>query len=312
MPDGSLGPEPSRDPGSASTGPTPSGGEVTAIASPWRLMAATFLENKLAVVGLALIVLAVLFSFVGPLIYHTNQVTTNIGIANQAPSAHHLLGTDETGYDQLGRLMVGGQSSLEIGVAAGILATVVGVVWGAIAGFIGGWVDAVMMRVVDSLLAIPTLFLLLFIATIITPSINVLILVIAFVAWLVPARLVRGEALSLRTRDYVLAVRGMGGGPWRIVLRHIVPNTIGTIVVNATFQVADAILFLAALSYLGLGIPPPATNWGGMLSSGINYTYVNYWWLIFPPGLMIILVVVAFNLVGDAARDAFEVRLQRR
>ena len=126
-----------------------------------------------------------------------------------------------------------------------------------------------------------------------------------------PARLVRGETLSLRVREYVQAVRVMGGSGGRIVLRHIIPNTIGTIIVNATFQVADAILLLAALGFIGLGVPAPQTDWGSMLSDGVNYALNGYWWEIYPAGVAIVLVVVAFNFVGDALRDAFEVRLQR-
>lgn len=290
----------------------PAGGEVQAGRSVLRLMLEVFTQNRLAVLGLAIVVLMVVFCFVGPLVYHTDQVHTNLAQANLPPSAAHPLGTDEVGYDQLGRLMYGGQTSLEVGVAAAVLATGFGVIWGAVAGYVGGFVDTVMMRVVDALLAIPSLFLLLFLASIFVPNVTMLILVIAFIAWLGPARLVRGEALSLRVREYVQAVRVMGGGGTRAVLRHIAPNAIGTIVVNATFQVADAILTVAALSYLGLGVPPPAANWGGMLSQGITYTYDGYWWLIYPPGVAIILIVVAFNFIGDAMRDAFEVRLRQR
>jgi peptide/nickel transport system permease protein len=123
---------------------------------------------------------------------------------------------------------------------------------------------------------------------------------------------VRGETLSLRVREYVEAVRVMGGSTRRVLFRHIIPNTVGTIVVNATFQVADAIIFVATLSYLGIGVPPPATNWGGQLSNGLSFFYDGYWWLIYPAGIAIVLTVVAFNFVGDAMRDAFEVRLQRR
>jgi peptide/nickel transport system permease protein len=186
------------------------------------------------------------------------------------------------------------------------------VVYGAVSGFAGGILDGIMMRIVDGLLAIPTLFLLVFLFTVFQASVLLMVLVIGLLAWLVPARLVRAETLSLRTREYVQAVRAMGGNRRRMVLRHIVPNTIGTIMVNATFQVADAILALAGLSFLGLGIPPPAANWGGMLSTGINYVYAGDWWLIYPPGLAILLVVMAFNMVGDGLRDAFEVRAQRR
>jgi peptide/nickel transport system permease protein len=271
-----------------------------------------FVENKLSVVGLGTVALFIAFCYLGPLLYHTDQVHIDLSQATLPPSGAHPLGTNEVGYDQLGRLMVGGQSSLEVGIAAALLATGFGTLWGAVSGYAGGFLDSTMMRIVDALLAVPALFLLLFLASIVRPTIGLLILVIALVSWLSPARLVRGQALTLRTRDYVTSVRLMGGGPWRAVLRHIAPNAIGIVVVNATFQVADAILTVAALSFLGLGVPPPAANWGDMLSNGINYTYDGYWWLIYPPGLAIVVVVVAFNLIGDALRDSFEVRLQKR
>jgi peptide/nickel transport system permease protein len=271
-----------------------------------------FVENKLAVVGLGIVALFILFCYLGPLVYHTDQVHIDLSQATLPPTGAHPLGTNEVGYDQLGRLMAGGQSSLEVGIAVALLATSFGTLWGAISGYAGGFIDSVMMRIVDALLAMPALFLLLFLASIVRPTIGLLILVIALISWLGPARLVRGQALTLRTRDYVTSVRLMGGGPLRAVLRHIAPNAIGTVVVNATFQVADAILMVAALSFLGLGVPPPAANWGDMLANGINYTYDGYWWLIYPPGLAIVVVVVAFNLIGDALRDSFEVRLQKR
>jgi len=277
-----------------------------------RLVWSVFRQNRLAVIGLGMILFMVLFCFVGPLIYHTNQVQINMSAVTQPPSARHPLGTDNVGYDVLGRLMLGGQSSLEVGFAAAILASLWGTAWGAVAGYAGGWLDAIMMRVVDSILAIPYLLIVLILATIFVPTIPVLIIVIALVSWLATARLVRGETLSLRVRDYVLAARGAGVRNPRIIFRHIVPNVIGTIVVAATFSVADAILLLAALSYLGLGPPPPAANWGGMLSDGLTYIYDGYWWLIYPAGLAIVLTVMAFNFVGDALRDAFEVRLQQR
>jgi len=271
-----------------------------------------FLENKLAVVGLVIIVALAVFSFIGPIFYHTDQVHVNFANENLAPGTGHPLGTDPNGYDELGRLMKGGQSSLEVGFAAAIIATVFGTLWGAIAGYFGGAVDAVMMRVVDSMLAIPALFLALVVVAIFQPSKVWLIVVIAATSWLTTARLIRGEALSLRTRDYVQAMKVMGGGGARAVFRHIAPNAVGTIVVNATFQVADAILTVVSLSYLGLGIQSPDTDWGGMLSNGINYVHQGYWWLIYPPGVAIILVVISINFIGDALRDAFEVRLQRR
>ncbi|ATL67936.1 ABC transporter permease [Nocardia terpenica] len=280
--------------------------------SGFRATVRALLENKLAVAGFGLVLFFLLFCFVGPLLYHTDQIGTDLANANRPPGGAHPLGTDDVGYDELGRLMVGGQASLEIGVAAAIIATVFGTLWGAVAGYVGGIVDAAMMRVVDTLLAIPTLFLLLILASIFTASVGLLIVVVSFAAWLTPARLVRGETLSLRTREYVQAVTMMGGGNRRVVLRHIMPNAIGTIVVNATFQVADAILLVAALSYLGLGIAPPHADWGNMLSNATDFVQNGYWWMILPPGVAIMLVVVGFNFLGDALRDALEVRLRRR
>lgn len=309
---GGAGPVVVAEPAALTGAAPPEGGQIARGGSPLRLIAATFVENKLAVIGLVIVVLLVLFCFVGPLIYHTDQVNANLLTENLAPSGAHPLGTDQNGYDQLGRLMVGGQTSIEVGLAAAALATVFGVGWGAIAGFVGGFVDSLMMRVVDSLLAIPSLFLLLVLASIFTPNVWILIVVVAIVAWLVPSRLVRGESLSLRVREYVEAVRVMGGRGPRIIVRHLIPNTIGTIAVSATFQVADAILLIAALSFLGLGPAPPAANWGEMLSSGVQFSYNGYWWLVYPPGVAIVLIVVGFNFIGDALRDALEVRLRQR
>jgi len=294
------------------TATSPEGGEAYQSGSTLKMILMVFTENKLAVIGVALILFFILFSFVGPVIYHTQQVFTNPNVKDQGPSLQHLLGTDDVGFDNLGRLMLGGQTSLEVGIAAAVLAVCIGVIWGATAGLIGGFVDAVMMRIVDSMLAIPFLLLLILLGAIFSTSVLELIIAIAFVAWLGPARLVRGETLSLRVREYVQAVRVMGGSQRRVLLRHIIPNSIGVVVVNATFQVADAIIAVATLSFLGFGIAPPATNWGLELSNGTTYVFAGYWWLIYPAGVCIVLTVMAFNFVGDALRDSLEVRLQKR
>jgi len=280
--------------------------------SPTRRAVRQFFSNKLAVLGTAILVALVLFSFVGPLLYPTEQVSTNLMASNLTPGEQgHVLGTDGLGYDVLGRLMVAGQTSILVGLAAGVLATVIGTLWGSIAGYAGGWVDAVMMRIVDAGIAVPGIFLLLVISAIVRPSESMMVLIIGLVSWLVPARLTRAEALSLKTRDYVLAVKATGGSNTRAVVRHIIPNTIGTVVVNATFQVADAILLIAYISFLGMGLQPPATDWGAMLSEGISSVYSGAWWLIFPAGIAIVLVVCAFNFIGDGLRDMFDVRGQQ-
>jgi peptide/nickel transport system permease protein len=290
----------------------PEGGEVFRRDASWRMILRAFVENKLALTGVIIVVAVVLFCYVGPLFWHTDQVHTNLLQVNQPPSAAHPLGTDDLGYDVLGRLMVGGQSSLLVGLAVALMATCFGVVYGVISGFFGGPTDAVLMRVVDIVLAVPVVYLFIDLASEFKPTLPLLIVVLAFLSWLVPARLVRGETLSLRVREYVQAVRTMGGRSGRIIFRHLVPNTMGTITVNATFQVADAILTLAVLSYLGFSLPPPTATWGGMLQDGVNFLYDGYWWEIYPAGLMIVLTVVAFNFIGDGLRDSLDVRLQRR
>jgi peptide/nickel transport system permease protein len=265
-------------------------------------------RNRGAVIGASIVLFMLLFCFLGPHVYPSDQVTTNIDQINSAPSSANPLGTDGNGFNILGRLMVGGQSALEVGLSAALLSTVIGVVWGTVAGLAGGVVDAVMMRIVDGLLAIPALFLLLFLASIWRPDTWTLIVVIAVVAWLIPARLLRGETLTLRVREYVEAVKCMGGTNRRIVFVHIIPNAIGTIIVNANFQVADSILLLAGLSFLGLGMPLPAVNWGSMLSDGLNYLYAGYWWQVYPAGLCIVVTVLAFNMIGENLRGSLDSR----
>jgi peptide/nickel transport system permease protein len=273
-----------------------------------------FAENKLALASLGVIVFMVLFCFVGPLIYQTDQVHTNLNQTLCPPSAAHPLGCDNVGYDLLGRLMVGGQTSLEVGFAAAIVAVIIGTLYGAFSGFIGGPVDSFLMRIVDAGLSIPYIMVIIILSVVFHPDTLIMIFIIAVFYWLGVARLVRGETLSLRTREYVQAVRVLGGRGSRAVVRHIVPNSIGTIIVQTTFAIADSILILAGLGFLGLGVQPPATDWGDMLSGGLTYLQsgTNYWWLIYPPGIAIILTCIAFNFIGDALRDSFETRLQRR
>jgi peptide/nickel transport system permease protein len=272
-----------------------------------------FAENKLALAGLGFIVFILLFCFVGPLIYVTNQTNTDLTNYLCPPSGAHLLGCNDLGYDQLGRLMVGGQISLEVGLAAALVSVLFGTLYGAISGFAGGFVDALMMRVVDAGLSLPSLMVIIILSVIFHPTPTVIIFIIAIFYWFGVARLVRGETLALRNREYVQAVKVIGGRPLRSVVKHIVPNAIGTIIVQATFAVADAILTLSVLGFLALGVAPPATDWGSMLSGGLTYIQGgNYWWLIYPPGVAIILTCIAFNFIGDALRDAFETRLQRR
>jgi peptide/nickel transport system permease protein len=295
----------------AGAGP-PSAGQDPVQTGSWRPALSVFTRNRVAVTGLGMVVLITLFCFLGPVFYRTNQITVNLNLASLPPGSGHPLGTDPSGYDVLGRLMLGGQSSLELGLAVSLATTIVGTLYGAIAGLAGGIVDAIMMRVIDTFLAIPSLVFLLILVNLFTPNLWIIILLITMLSWLNNARLVRGEVLTLRTREYVQAARMMGAGGWRIIVRHLVPNSVGVILVNATFTIADAILILSALSFLGLGLPPPHADWGTMLSNGLNYLFDGYWWLVYPPAIILIVTVVAFNMIGDAIRDSLDVRLQRQ
>ena len=276
-----------------------------AIASRTRRGLAACRAYPLATAGGGIVVAMAAFCFLGPLVYHSDQAHVFLSQANLGPRSGHPLGTDGDGSDELGRLMAGGQVSLELAAAAGVLAALLGSLWGAAAGYLGGVADAVMMRVVDAAIAIPAVVLLLLLISIYRPSTAMLVLVIAGTSWLSTARLVRAEAVTLRMREYVQAAVVMGGSGLRIILRHIAPNAIGTIVVNVTFQIANAILILATLSWLGLGVQFPSLDWGDMIAAATQTISDGYWWELVAPGLAITLIVLAFAMLGDGLRDAF-------
>jgi ABC-type dipeptide/oligopeptide/nickel transport system permease subunit len=290
----------------------PEGGDVGPIQSGWRLAFREFTRNKLAVVGVAVLLFFVLFCFLGPVFYHGNISSSNLTSVLEPPGAGHPMGTDNQGFDVLGELMKGGQASLEIGFLAAAIAIVVGALVGAIAGLAGGIVDSILMRIVDVFLSIPLLFVTLIVAVRYGATVLSLSLIIGGYTWLVPARLVRGEVLTLRVRDFVSAARTAGSSQWRLIRRHLIPNSLGVIIVNITFNVADAILLVAVLGFLGFGLHFPNVDWGDMLSNGVTYLENGNWWLIYPAGICIVVVVMACNLIGDALRDSLDVRLRRR
>jgi ABC-type dipeptide/oligopeptide/nickel transport system permease subunit len=290
----------------------PEGGEVGAIQSGWRLALREFASNRLAIVGAAILLFFVVFCFLGPFFYHGDVLNVNLIAAHNPPSAANPLGTDENGFDVLGQLMKGGQAALEIGFFAAFVAITIGALVGAVAGLVGGLVDTTLMRVVDIFLSIPFLFIVLILAVRYGASVLSLSLVIGGFSWQVPARLVRGEVLTIRERDFVLAARTAGAGRWRLIRRHLLPNAFGVMIVNVTFQVADAILAVAYVGFLGFGLHYPNIDWGDMLSDGIGYIEDGYWWLIYPVGVCIVLTVMALNFIGDALRDSLDVRLRRR
>jgi peptide/nickel transport system permease protein len=269
-------------------------------------------RNRLAVVGVGILLFFVVFCFLGPFVYHTNLLDVNLINAHDPPGAGHPLGADVNGFDVLGELMKGGQAALEIGFFAAFVAITIGALVGAVAGLAGGIVDTVLMRIVDIFLSIPFLFVVLILAARYGASVLSLSLVIGGFSWQVPARLVRGEVLTIRERDFVLAARTAGTRSWRLITKHLLPNSVGVMVVNVTFQVADAILAVSYVGFLGFGLHYPNLDWGDMISDGVGYMQDGYWWLIYPVGVCIVLTVMALNFIGDALRDSLDVRLRRR
>jgi len=244
-------------------------------------------------------------------VYH-GPLSSNLTATNLPPGAGHPMGTDNQGFDVLEELMIGGRAALEIGFLSAVIGMVWGAVWGAVSGLAGGLLDGFLMRIVDVLLSIPFLFVVLIVAVRYGASVLGLSIIIGIFTWQVPARLVRGEVLTLRVRDFVSAARAAGAGWFRLTNRHLLPNSLGVIIVTATFSVADAILAVATLGFLGFGLQFPTFDWGDMLNNGISYLQDGYWWQVYPVGICIIAVVMACNLLGDALRDALDVRLRRR
>ncbi|MDA8343884.1 MAG: ABC transporter permease [Thermaerobacter sp.] len=272
----------------------------------WR----AFWRNPLAVAGVVILAFLVLFSWAGPLFYHVNPKALDLAHIVSPPFAGHILGTDGVGRDQLAQLMWGGQLSLLVGFAAAVAGMAIGVIYGLVSAELGGWVDTVLMRFVDVTLAVPGIYLLLLLDSMLSPNSFTMIFIIAVTSWQGIARIVRGEVLSLRTRDFVEAARAEGASWGRVMFRHYLPNTLGPIIVYTTFSVGGAILTVAGLSFLGLGLPPNDPNWGTSIANAMSYTFQNAWWLIYPPGILIVLAELAVNFLGDAFNAAFDPRLR--
>jgi peptide/nickel transport system permease protein len=225
----------------------------------------------------------------------------------EAPSRRHWLGTDDLGRDVLSRVLHGARVSLQVGVVAVAITVVIGAAVGLAAGYLGGWVDAVVMRAIDVLLCFPTIFLILMVIAFVEPDIKNVMVVIGLTSWMGLARLVRGEVLSLRERDFILSARGLGLSHGRILFVHLLPHLASPILVSATLGVGSAILTESALSFLGLGVQPPSPSWGNILTVGKDYIHIA-WWLSLFPGVAILVTVMAFNFLGEGLRDALDPR----
>ena len=266
-----------------------------------------FFRDNRARLGLSIVIVMGLAAILAPLIAPQSPITIDLNHLLQKPSADHWLGTDVQGRDLWSRLVFGARVSLTVGFISQGLALLLGVTLGLLAGFYGKWIDEVIMRLADVTLAFPTLLLLIAMVAALQPSMTVVFATIGVVGWAGMARLVRGQVLVVRQLEYVQAIRALGGSDIRIMLQHVLPNVIAPVVIAATLGVAGAIMAEAALSFLGLGVPPPAPSWGSMIADGRDLDQLRHspWTSVFP-GMAIGLAVLGFNLLGDALRDALD------
>ncbi len=285
-----------------------------------RIIFDRFVRNRVAVLGFFILAIMTALAVLAPVITGahpgydpTTYIPPNLSGALQGPSAHHLLGTDELGRDELARMLFGARVSLLVGLFSMLVAIVIGVTVGALAGFYGGWLDAVLMRIVDALLALP-LYLILFLISASFlgegSTLDVILLIAAF-GWLYTARVVRGEFLAIKEREFLLAARTLGAGDLRLILRHIIPNALGPIIVSATLLIGGNIITESTLSFFGFGLHPPQSSWGVLLADSSDYFIPNPI-LVWAPGLAILVTVLSFNLMGDGLRDALDPYLTER
>lgn len=265
----------------------------------------TFRSNKLAMVGLIILVLLIGMAIFAPLLAPQNPYAQDLGARLQPPSAAHWLGTDGLGRDIMSRLIHGSRITLFIVGTVALIAPVIGLFIGTVAGFAGGWVDQVLMRVTDIFLAFPKLILALAFVAALGPSIGNAVLALALTAWPPYARLARAETLTIRHADFIAAARLQGAGRLRLLIRHIWPLCVSSLIVRVALDMAGIILSAAGLGFLGLGAQPPMPEWGAMISDGRTYI-LDFWWVAAMPGLAIFTVSIAFNLLGDGLRDVLD------
>jgi peptide/nickel transport system permease protein len=271
-----------------------------------------FRRHRIAMAGLVVLVILTIGAIGAPVIARQDPYKVDLSSYRKPPNRSHILGTDAAGRDVFTRLLYAGRVSLSVGLVAVAIYTAIGMTLGAVAGYLGGWVDGLAMRLADVFLSFPSLIIIITMVAVLGPSIWNLMLAIGLLGWPPIARLLRGDLLSLREREFVTAARAIGAPGWRIIVRHLLPNALAPIIVAATFGIARAILLEAGLSFLGLGVPLPTASWGNMLTDAQSLTVLStMWWLWIPPGLMIALAVLSINFIGDGLRDALDPHLMR-
>jgi peptide/nickel transport system permease protein len=274
---------------------------------PWLAAWRRLRRRPAAMFGLVVVLLFTLMALFAPWLGLQDPIATSWGAIRKAPSAAHWFGTDEIGRDVFARVVWGTQASLLAGVVSVSISLLIGVPLGLLAGFVGGWVDMVIARITDAFLACPFLILAIALAAFLGPSLSNAMMAIGISAAPIFVRLTRGQVMQVKVEDYIEAARAVGNPPWRIALRHVLPNTLPPIMVQATLAIASAVIAEASLSFLGLGQQPPAPSWGSMLNTAKNYVEQAPWMAIWP-GASIFLLVLSFNILGDGLRDALDPR----
>ncbi|MDN4071851.1 ABC transporter permease [Fictibacillus terranigra] len=267
-------------------------------------------QNRMTWVGLGILAFIVICSLFAPVLTSYNPTQIDISQKFQAPSMHHWFGTDEVGRDILTRILYGARISLGVGITVIIIASIIGILIGTVSGYFGGIMDLVIMRIMDMVMAFPTLILAMALAAALGPSLQNAMLAIAIVKIPVYVRLARGESLVIKEKLFVKSAESFGINPWRIIVKHIVPNSVSPVIIQATLDVGDAILMIATLGFLGLGAQPPAPEWGAMISIGWKYL-LDYWWYPAFPGLFLFLSAGSLNLIGDGIRDILDPKAGR-
>lgn len=268
-----------------------------------------FVRNPLSLLGMVIIVLLVLTGIFGPSLAPYDPTAIVPLDRLQPPSLEHFLGTDELGRDVFSRIIIGARISLEIGISIVFLSALIGTAIGLVSGYFGGMVDHVLMRLTDIFISLPTLILAIAMTAALGPSLPNAVLAMVIVWWPIYARLVRGEVLAVKRRDFIKAMKVVGANPARIIICHVLPNTIDTVVVRASIDFGNAVMFCASLSFIGLGAQPPTPEWGAMVTSGRDYLR-DAWWLVTFSGLAIFVTVMGFNLLGDGIRDFLDPRIK--
>ena len=282
---------------------------ATAARTSRRRQLASALRQPAIAVSVVIMVFFVFVALFAPVLSPTDPLDPNVLQGLKPPSLEHPLGTDKLGREVLSRLLYGARISLFVGVAVVLIAGAVGTLLGVVAGYVGGWPDETLMRITDIFFAFPALILAMAIAGALGPSLQNALIAISAVTWPVYARLLRGQVLALKEREFILAARTVGVPESRIVLRHLLPNMLAPLLVQASFDMGAAITAVAGLSFIGFGAQPPTPEWGVMISEGSKF-FSTQPWLSFFPGLTILLTVTAFNLIGDGLRDALDPRLR--